>query len=84
MKIARFRTKEGTLYYGVVRNGAITVIKGDILSDWKETDRTVKLNEVKLLAPIFPLNLLALGRNYKEHAKEGGDEVPKLQNLQPA
>jgi len=35
------------------------------------------LEEVKLLAPVAPGKIVALGRNYAEHAREHGSEVPK-------
>ncbi len=36
------------------------------------------LTRVKLLAPILrPPNIIAIGRNYAEHAREGNAEVPK-------
>jgi 2-keto-4-pentenoate hydratase/2-oxohepta-3-ene-1,7-dioic acid hydratase in catechol pathway len=35
------------------------------------------LRDLKLLAPLVPVNILAFGRNYKAHAEEGGDDLPK-------
>ncbi len=35
------------------------------------------LDEVKLLPPIRPSKIIAIGRNYAEHAKETGSDVPK-------
>ncbi len=32
--------------------------------------------EVRLLAPVLPGKIIAVGRNYAEHAREGGNEVP--------
>jgi 2-keto-4-pentenoate hydratase/2-oxohepta-3-ene-1,7-dioic acid hydratase in catechol pathway len=34
------------------------------------------LPDVRLLAPILPSKVIAVGRNYAEHAKEMGSEVP--------
>jgi 2-keto-4-pentenoate hydratase/2-oxohepta-3-ene-1,7-dioic acid hydratase in catechol pathway len=40
-----------------------------------ETDRLVPLRT--LLAPVQPSKVVCVGRNYREHAKELGNEVPK-------
>jgi len=81
MRIARFKTKDGAVHYGVIRDDSIFLIKGDILGDGKETSRKVPLRDVKLLAPIVPPNILALGVNYKAHAEEGGSSAPKAPAL---
>jgi 2-keto-4-pentenoate hydratase/2-oxohepta-3-ene-1,7-dioic acid hydratase in catechol pathway len=36
------------------------------------------LPDVRLLSPILPSKVVAIGRNYAEHAKEMGGEVPEL------
>lgn len=45
-----------------------------------ETDTTrispVALERVKLLAPVSPSKIVCVGRNYREHAAELGNEVP--------
>ena len=37
----------------------------------------VPIDEAKLLAPIHPPKIICIGRNYKEHAAELGNDVPK-------
>src|SRR5881227_3077543 len=49
---------------------------GSIMPDSIPPDR-VPIDEAKLLAPIHPPKIICIGRNYKEHAKELGNEVPK-------
>jgi 2-keto-4-pentenoate hydratase/2-oxohepta-3-ene-1,7-dioic acid hydratase in catechol pathway len=34
------------------------------------------INEVKLLPPVAPSKIICVGRNYRDHAKELGNEVP--------
>jgi len=41
-----------------------------------ETDRLVPLLPGALLAPVVPTKIVCVGRNYREHAKELGHEVP--------
>ena len=41
-------------------------------------EATTSLADVKLLAPSEPSKIVCVGRNYVEHAKELGNEVPKI------
>lgn len=41
------------------------------------TGRRWPLADVRLLAPILPTKVIAVGRNYAAHAQEFGNEVPK-------
>lgn len=42
-----------------------------------ETDRLVPLRAEALLPPVTPSKIICVGRSYREHAKELGNEVPK-------
>lgn len=42
-----------------------------------ETDRLVPIRPGALLAPVVPSKIVCVGRSYREHAKELGNEVPK-------
>jgi 2-keto-4-pentenoate hydratase/2-oxohepta-3-ene-1,7-dioic acid hydratase in catechol pathway len=41
-----------------------------------DTISRIPLSEVKLLAPVDPTKIVCIGRNYREHAAELGNEVP--------
>ncbi len=38
--------------------------------------RPIKLSAAQLLAPVLPSKIICVGRNYRDHAKELGNEVP--------
>ncbi len=42
----------------------------------KLTGARYPIEDVRLLAPVLPSKIVAIGRNYAEHAKELGNEVP--------
>ncbi len=42
-----------------------------------ETDRLVPLRGATLLCPVTPSKIVCVGRNYREHAAELGNEVPE-------
>jgi 2-keto-4-pentenoate hydratase/2-oxohepta-3-ene-1,7-dioic acid hydratase in catechol pathway len=47
------------------------------LGEGRETGREWPLAEVKLLPPSAPTKIVCIGRNYREHAAELGNELPK-------
>ncbi|MDB1089600.1 fumarylacetoacetate hydrolase family protein [Streptomyces sp. ACA25] len=82
MRIARFSI-DGTVGFGVVEgepsdNGGPTLelIKGHPFADFERSGRKVPLGEVRLLPPVLPNKVVAVGRNYREHAAELGNTVP--------
>lgn len=66
VKFARFRTESGVTY-GIVEGDQLRRIAGTPFGDWKPTDKTYKLSEVKLLVPTQPTKVLACAGNYKSH-----------------
>ncbi len=75
MRIARF-TAGGDPAYGVVDDDAITQIDGHPIGAFTLTGTRHGLADVRLLAPILPTKIVAIGKNYAEHAAEMGGEVP--------
>jgi len=77
MRIARFQMSGGKIGYGVVRGETIHPICGGVFGKWEETGEGLPLGGVRLLAPVVPVNIVAIGRNYREHAKENNADVPQ-------
>ena len=75
MKIARFKHKD-RLYYGKIEKDSISFIEGDIFSNFKITDKKIKISDVKLTASVNPTKIICVGLNYKDHAKELNMPVP--------
>jgi 2-keto-4-pentenoate hydratase/2-oxohepta-3-ene-1,7-dioic acid hydratase in catechol pathway len=50
-------------------------ITGDIYSDFEITDVPAQVH--KLMAPIAPTSILAIGLNYRHHAEESGAKIPE-------
>jgi 2-keto-4-pentenoate hydratase/2-oxohepta-3-ene-1,7-dioic acid hydratase in catechol pathway len=77
-RIARFTTRDGTIHYGLLEGtDTLRIIQGDIFADWQTTDTTVSLSEVRLLAPVDPPNVIAIGLNYRAHAHESNMALPE-------
>jgi 2-keto-4-pentenoate hydratase/2-oxohepta-3-ene-1,7-dioic acid hydratase in catechol pathway len=75
-KIARFLTADRACRYGLLQGDDLRIIAGDLFGEWRPTGRTVPLSEVKLLAPVSPPNIIAIGRNYRGHVEETGASLP--------
>lgn len=84
MRIIRFSAPEklgvGTdPLFGVLNDqDAILVLRGDpIYSGIVPAEKSLKLSDVKLLAPVIPRSkVVCIGKNYADHAAEMNSEVP--------
>lgn len=66
MKIVRYQ-KNDEICYGILKDGKIRSIEGDIFDKFNLGLQQVKKETVKLLAPIVPPDIIAIGLNYKKH-----------------
>ena len=85
MQYCRFETPQGPQY------GEITLRGGDLWmtrviapppEDWSvvslEKDLPAQpVSQLRLLAPVTPSKIVCIGRNYRDHAAELGNDVPK-------
>ena len=88
MKYCRFQMN-GQSHYGLVEavggGNVITRILvtppeeagGDVEGLHTRRIEQISFEEAKLLPPVRPSKIVCVGRNYKEHAAELGNEVPK-------
>jgi 2-keto-4-pentenoate hydratase/2-oxohepta-3-ene-1,7-dioic acid hydratase in catechol pathway len=76
MKIYRFRYRKRILH-GILKEEFLFPLKGSIFRDFKIGDSPIPMGEVKLLPPVEPSKIVAVGRNYRDHAKELGNAVPE-------
>ena len=76
MRIVRFSVNNKDASYGILDDQEISPIAGDIFSNWERTGSKLRLDEVNMLAPVKPPNILAIGLNYMAHAKESGQPIP--------
>jgi 2-keto-4-pentenoate hydratase/2-oxohepta-3-ene-1,7-dioic acid hydratase in catechol pathway len=74
MKIVRHVTPNGPAYAALQPDGSYMEVAGNLYTSYGPTFRVVKLG--KILAPVEPPNILAIGLNYRKHAEEGGKGIP--------
>src|SRR5262249_9150828 len=64
----------GTVSFGILEGETIRELRGSIFEGATPTGKTLKLADVKLLAPCTPSKVVAVGLNYKSHV---GDRATK-------
>ena len=75
MKIVRF-SADKKIKYGILNGESIQGIEDKPFRYLKPSDHYYQLSEVKLLSPCAPSKIVALGMNYRSHAKELNSPLP--------
>lgn len=78
MRIVRYKTNGDAPKYGWLLDDKIGEIQGNMFSEYRRREAKTPVADVKLVAPCEPSKILCVGRNYVEHAKELGNEIPKV------
>jgi 2-keto-4-pentenoate hydratase/2-oxohepta-3-ene-1,7-dioic acid hydratase in catechol pathway len=78
MRLVRFRYG-GRIATGAVDEGSetIRVLAGTFFEQPVPTGEEVPLDDVRLLAPVLPSKVVAVGKNYAAHAAEFDSDVPE-------
>jgi 2-keto-4-pentenoate hydratase/2-oxohepta-3-ene-1,7-dioic acid hydratase in catechol pathway len=78
MRILRFE-KAGAVSWGVLEpeSGEIRELEGPPFDGIRYAGRRRPGSEVRLLAPVVPSKIVAVGLNYKDHAREMGKKIPE-------
>ena len=57
----------GRVTYGILDGDRVRELSGDLFSNPRPTGATARVGDVKLLAPVQPSKVIAVGLNYKSH-----------------
>jgi len=75
MKIIRYADHDGIIGWGqMIDQENARVIMGDLYGTWEPTEQITGIQRV--LPPVQPVNIIAIGLNYRRHAAESGAKVP--------
>ncbi len=75
MKLVRCQY-EGKTWWGILNGEQIEMLQVPPFEDIIPTGKKVSFADVKLLAPVDPPNIIAIGLNYKSHAEESKMQRP--------
>ena len=76
MRIVRYKASDGAAY-GVVEDDAVYALQGDLFGAWNAGRRIASLEDARILPPCLPSKIVAVGRNYLDHALETHRDVPE-------
>lgn len=77
MKIARIQTSKAAPSYAVIEGDRCRLLEGAPFDGINPTGTVISLADVKLLAPVIPTQIAAIGLNYRRHAIESGMALPE-------
>jgi 2-keto-4-pentenoate hydratase/2-oxohepta-3-ene-1,7-dioic acid hydratase in catechol pathway len=76
MKLVRFQVQERSVC-GILHDEEVTELEGDFFGSLKKRSTNHARASVKFLAPCSPSKVVAVGLNYRDHAREFGLPVPE-------
>ena len=84
MRIARFTAGQEPAYGAVegdvsahdAGTAELAVLDGHPIGQVTFTGERLRLADVRLLAPVIPTKIVAIGKNYAEHVREMGEDPP--------
>jgi 2-keto-4-pentenoate hydratase/2-oxohepta-3-ene-1,7-dioic acid hydratase in catechol pathway len=74
--IGRFQKGDEVIYAKVV-DGELFRLQGDVFGSPSFDKKAMSFKGLKLLTPVAPSKIIAVGLNYADHARESGKPVPK-------
>ena len=75
MQIVRFLSGGQTYQGKRIDDATALQIEDNLFDNYRVTDRKLKIE--KLLAPLIPQDILCIGLNYREHARESNSAIPE-------
>jgi 2-keto-4-pentenoate hydratase/2-oxohepta-3-ene-1,7-dioic acid hydratase in catechol pathway len=76
MRIARVEVRDMPVW-AIVEGEVVYRLEGSPFEDPRRGERLGDLGSLRLLAPCEPTKIVCIGLNYRAHAAESGQEVPK-------
>lgn len=80
MRICRFTTNDARLArYGLIEGASINLLQDNWspgADSLEPTGEVVRLEDVRLSSPVAPTKVVCVGRNYRDHAAELGNQMP--------
>ncbi len=77
MKFCRI-AHEGQERYCIVEDNAVRLLNGTPFAKYSLTDTVLPVKAIRFLSPASPSKVVAIGKNYADHALEMGEDAPEL------
>ena len=66
---------------GWIYDDLVGEIEGNLFAEYRRFEATIPIDRVKLLAPLVPGKIVAVGWNYQDHVKELEREIPEYPTI---
>ncbi len=77
-RYVRVQNQEGRIYYGLLKpSQSVQVLDAPPWLQGQPTDLHLEPDRYQILAPCAPSKIVAVGKNYADHAAEMGTDVPR-------
>jgi len=76
MRIIRYQQQRLPPQWGWLQDEHVGPLSGSPFEPYHRAEAEISLEKVEILAPVTPGKIIAVGRNYVEHAREHQVEVP--------
>ncbi|MEI7641032.1 MAG: fumarylacetoacetate hydrolase family protein [bacterium] len=78
VKFVRYDVGDNISRWGIINNeNNIIEIEGDIFTEYTVTDKVTEISKIKILAPVAPSKIVAVGLNYRDHVEEMHMPLPE-------
>lgn len=81
MHIIRYLDKNNQIQYGWINAGMVGRLSAPPFGAFRRLEADLRLDEVKMVVPVEPSKIIAIGRNYPEHAREHHVDIPEVPML---
>ena len=78
MRFIRYSVGENDPRYGWIFQDKVGPIEGEPFGEFRRLEAGMPLDRVRLLAPVIPGKIVAVGRNYVDPTKERESEAPEI------
>ena len=68
---------EDKVCHAIFDKGHLTIVDGNPYAEWRPTILHLSVDGARFFPPSCPTKIVAIGRNYRDHAAELGNEVPR-------
>lgn len=72
---------DGRTYSGQIRSNSVDIVEGDPFTTISPIRLSYPIDRVKFLPPFMPKKIWCVGRNYLDHVKELGNDIPSEPTL---
>jgi 2-keto-4-pentenoate hydratase/2-oxohepta-3-ene-1,7-dioic acid hydratase in catechol pathway len=80
MRICRVAWNDD-VHFGVIEGDAVALLTSHPFGPFEPDGRVLPLSQVRLISPVLPSKIVAVGKNYLDHVREMGGEAPPAEPM---